>query len=291
MTDTLIREIARVQNELKRVTSSEQRAGTEIRLQRARDAATRGREYLALHELSLAWRTQSAYTLSAEIRSRVKDMDDFRREWAAAGEPRTLGASASMPLVVAALATSAEAVAPATYRASLPYAEDAGLESGLYYLGDAHAASRFAAFCRTLRFEPAGARPPLRSIAAEMDRFERDVVKLYDKADAGARRAFISINVAMKIARERDASRDYSASLLQYLLARYQLALLVTSEASADAASRLSAFSAALKGADHTIAQLFFEIAAASLETPDGSRGATAIADFVIPEYVEIVKK
>jgi hypothetical protein len=66
-----------------------------------------------------------------------------------------------------------------------------------------------------------------------------------------------------------------------------------TKEASPDAAARIGAFAKALTGADHTIAQLFFEMAAAGLENSDGAGGrqATAIADFVLPEYFEVTKR
>jgi hypothetical protein len=291
--ETLIREIGRVERDIQRATSPQERTGVEERLRRARTAAEKGRAFLALHELSTAWRTEAAYTFSGGLVDRVKTFDDFKREWTTVGEPRAPQPMPDAPLVVAALATASESVGPATHRASLPYAEDAGLRAGLYYLGDARAANRFGAFCRGLTFLSAGVRPPLRSIAPEMDRFERDVIKLYDKADANARRSFIIVNVTMKIARERDGSGDYAASLLQYMLARFHLGTVATAGASGDAAARLQTFAKALTGQDHTIAQLFFEMAASSLESPDAKvqRQATAIADFVIPEYVEVIKR
>ena len=293
VTEALLREIARVERDLARAASPEERAAAETRLRRAAEAARRGRQFLALQDLSAAWRIEGAFTRSAVLTSRVKTLDDFKREWVAAGEPSQPTGAPGLPLVVAALATSSEAVAPATYRASLPYAEDAGLRAGVYYLADASAATGFGVFCRTLKFGPSGSRPALRSIAAEMDRFEREVVKRYDSADMNARRSFIVINVGMKIARERDTRGDYPAALLQYLLARYQLGLLETNEPSRDAAARLEGFAKALTGADHSIALLFFEMAARALESPDPSsqRQAAAIADHVLPEYVEIVKK
>jgi hypothetical protein len=293
VTETILREIARVERDLARAASQEDRAPAEARLKRASEAARRGRAFLALHDLSVPWRMQAAYTMSAGLVDRVKTIEDFKREWSAMGEPAVPRPASGLPLVVTAFATSSESVGPATYRASLPYAEDAGLQAGLFYLGDARAAGEFGSFCRTLKFASAGAVPTLRSVAPEMDRFERDVLKLYDKADAAARRSFIGVNVGMKIARERDTSRDYAAALLQYLLARYQLGVYVTKEPGADAAERIAAFARALTGVDHTIAQLFFEMAAAGLENPDaaGRRQATAIADFVLPEYTEILKR
>ena len=290
VTEALLREIARVERDLARSASPEERGVAETRLRRAADAARHGRRFLALHDLSTAWRIEGALTGSGALAPRVKTLDDFKREWAAAGEPGPPTEATGLLLTVAALATSSEAVAPATYRASLPYAEDAGLRAGLHYLADARAARDFGAFCRTLKFEPAGPRPVLRSIAPELDRFERDVVKSYDSADANARRGFIVINVGLKIARERNTSGDYPSALLQYLLARYQLGLIVTKDASPEATSRLAALSKTLVGADHSLAQLFFEMASASLEAPDSARGAGVIAEFVIPEYISIVK-
>ena len=37
---------------------------------------------------------------------------------------------------------------PSTYQASRPYAEDAGTEAGLYYLGESQAVMNYAAFVR-----------------------------------------------------------------------------------------------------------------------------------------------
>jgi hypothetical protein len=218
VTETILREIARVERDLARAASAEDRAPAEARLKRAGDAARRGRAFLALHDLSVPWRLQAAHTMSARLEDRVQTIEDFRREWTAMGEPAAAKPASGLPLVVAAFATSSESVGPATYRASLPYAEDAGLRAGLFYLGDARASGEFGSFCRALKFASAGSAPVLRSVAPEMDRFERDVLQLYDKADATARRGFIGVNVGMKIARERDASQDYAAALLQYLL-------------------------------------------------------------------------
>ena len=286
----LAREIARVERDLQRATTAEERAGAEARLKRAAAAVQKKRVWLALHELSTAWRLQAAYSFTAERSPRVRSMDEFKREWTAAGEPRPPQPAPDLPLLVAAMATASEAAAPVTFRASLPYAEDAGLKGGIFYLGDARAASEFGTFCRKLPVQVVDARPPLRSPGREMDRFEADLVKLHDRADAAVRRSFIPISVGMKIARERDAAGDHPAALLHYLLARYQLALLVTASRNADAPARLDAFSKALAGADHSIAMLFVEMAAASLENAD-AKGATAIVDFVLPEYVEMTRK
>ena len=196
-------------------------------------------------------------------------------------------------MTAAAICTSSEAAAPATYRASLPYAEDAGIGSGVYYLGDADAAVRFGAFCRSLTYAARGPRPPLRSIAREIDRFETDVLKHYNKADGQARRPFIQISVGLKMARERDASGDYAAALLQYLLVRYQYAVLLTNSPAVDVAARIRASQAGMRDADHSIAELFLQMAAARLESadPPGPLAATAIMDVVIPEYIGIVKR
>ena len=290
MVAVLTREIQRVERDLRNVTTAEERAGAEARLRRAAAAVQKKRLWLALYELSTAWRLQAAYAFTADRSPHVRSIEDFKREWTGVGEPKRPPYARALPLLVAAVATASEAAAPATFRASLPYAEDVGLKGGLFYLGDAKAAADFGAFCRSLPLPPAHLRPTLRSPAREMDRFEADVVKLYDRADANGRRSFIPINVAMKIARERDAAGDHPAALLQYLIARYQLGLLATAAAAPDTSSRLEAFTKALTGADHSLAAMFAEMAAASLETPD-PKGATAIVDFVLPEYMGIVQR
>ncbi len=292
-TETLTKEIARVQHDLEQSMSQDERAGAEVRLARAADAARKGRLYLALHELSAVWRMQAASTFAARLRDSVHTAEDFRREWTAVGEPHAPSAPLSLPLAIGAIATSSEAVAPATYRASLPYSEDAGVGSGVYYLGDAQGAMQFGAFCRTLNIAARGPRPALRSVAPEVDRFETDILQNYNKADAAARRPFIQISVGLKIARERDASGDYAAALLQYLLARYQHAVLTTTSPAADIGARIKASESAMRGADHSIGELFLQIASAQLESadPQGARNATAIMDVVIPEYIGIVKR
>jgi hypothetical protein len=293
LTDTLLKEVARVERDLQQVTTEEERGGAEIRLARAADAARKGRIYLALHELSGAWRLQAASSFAARLRDSVKTGDDFRREWKLVGEPRPPAPAPFMPLAVAAIATSSESAAPATYRASLPYAEDAGVGSGVYYLGDAEAAVRFGGFCRSLVFAARGHSPLLRSITPEIERFESDVLRHYNKADAASRRPYIQISVGLKIARERDAAGDHGAALLQYLLARYQHALLLTTAPAADVAARIKMSQAGMRDADHSIGELFLQMASAQLESadPKGSVAATAIMDVVIPEYIGIVKR
>jgi hypothetical protein len=292
-TETLSKEIARVQHDLRQSTPEDERAGAEASLTRAADAVRQGRLYLALHELSAVWRMQAASAFAARMRDSVHTAEDFHREWTAIGEPRSPAAPVSLPLAIGAIATSSEAVAPATYRASLPYSEDAGVSSGVYYLGDAQGAMQFGAFCRTLNIAARGSRPTLRSIAPEMDRFETEVLKHYNKADTAARRPFIQISVTLKIARERDASGDYAAALLQYLLARYQHAVLTTTSPAADVGARIKSSESAMRDADHSIGELFLQIASAQLESADprGARNATAIIDVVIPEYIGIVKR
>ncbi|CAN5876630.1 hypothetical protein BH18ACI5_BH18ACI5_03570 [soil metagenome] len=293
LTETLLTEVGRVERDMQQVTTEEERGGAEIRLARAADAARKGRIYLSLHELSGAWRLQAASAFAARLRDSVKTADDFRREWKSVGEPHPPSPALSLPLAIAAIVTASEAAAPATYRASLPFAEDAGVGSGVYYLGDADAAMRFGAFSRSLTFTHRGRRPPLRSIAPELERFETEVLKHHNQADAAARRPYIQISVGLKIARERDTSGDYGAALLQYLLARYQHALLLTTAPATDVSGRIKVSQAGMRDADHSIGELFLQMALAQLESsdPKGSIAATAIMDVVIPEYIGIVKR
>ncbi|MEO6235694.1 MAG: hypothetical protein ABIQ52_01775, partial [Vicinamibacterales bacterium] len=115
LTDSLLKEVARVEHDLEQVAAADDRAAADMRLARAADAARKGRVYLSLHELSSVWRMQAASSFAARLQDSVKTADDFRREWKSFGEPRPPSAAASLPLVVAAICTSSEATAPATY--------------------------------------------------------------------------------------------------------------------------------------------------------------------------------
>jgi hypothetical protein len=283
--DLLSREIARVTAGAA-VIPTAQREGFTVRVGRARVAVADGRLMLALYELQAAWEMQDAFAFARE--SGITSAAAFEAHWKALGPPRGAPPDGrARPLLVEGLAQSSEGKASATYHASLPYAQDAGLEAGLYYLGESQAFHRFAAFARSLPIE-AGPAPPLRSIAAELTALEADVLDAYDKAQGDARTPFIGISVTLKLARTLEEQQRRPGALLQYLLARYRFGLTRTPDASADALrERLASADTFARDVDHSLAWFFIELARASAASPapPGPRAAAAILDDVLPAY------
>jgi hypothetical protein len=201
--DRIAVEISRLKQDAPKVLPESSRAVVFTRLERAGKAVENGDSYLALYDLQVAFESEAGYRLAAEEKKHP-DQDAFQRLWAAMGPPPEPPRRRADTLFVEAVAQSAEGRAPATYRASLPYAQDAGLAAGLYYLGEAHAMVRFASFCREVKLKSAGAWPEFQSIAPALARYEAEVVKAYDQADAPQRPQYAGVHVAIKLARTLD---------------------------------------------------------------------------------------
>jgi hypothetical protein len=283
-----------VRDGVTRLVPEKDRAGVLDRLKRAEAAAGSGRLYLALLELQAPFEMEGGYEV-AVANANLKTPEEFARKWKDSGEPaaQLRPDGRPRPIVVDALAASAQARGPATYRASRPYFEDSGAFGGLYYLGESHAVGRFAAFCRALEWPAAGTRPALRSIAPELNAFEASVVKAYESAEGANRQGFIGVNIALKLARELDQRGELPGALLEYLRARYRFSIIGTPDPGADAAPRIQRERQSLAaGVDHSIALLFLELAASNAENqaPPGPRGAAAILDDVLPAYKAVVK-
>lgn len=262
---------------------------------RARDALAAGRVHLALHLLESATLRPSAERFVREHRD-VKSADAFRREWnrvnallPARSQPR------SRPLLLAGLAAAADARSRPTLAGSLPYATDIDLADGLYYLGEAQALGGLAAFYDGVAAPPEGPTPALGSIAPDIADLLREVAAMHTRADQRSRASFIPINTSLRLASLLDEKGEHAGALLEFLLARYLAALLITpTEDGAGVRQRLAGIAVVLEdGRDHSIAQLFIEMAAAHLSggLPPGPRGAAAIADNVLPAYLAIVER
>src|SRR5690606_19751676 len=118
------------------VIPADQRVGIETRMTRAKSALDAGRLHLALFDLETVFTAAGGFDAAAQADA-VKTFDAFESRWRAAGEPSaTAGPAQPRPILVDALAASADARAPVTYRAALPYARDAGVQAGLFYLGE-----------------------------------------------------------------------------------------------------------------------------------------------------------
>ncbi|RPJ79623.1 MAG: hypothetical protein EHM13_13195 [Acidobacteria bacterium] len=283
----LSKEISRVQGEAVRVLPEDRRSAVVTRLERAAAAVDARRLYLALYELESAFEVTHAQAF-AKKSATVKTPADCPVLWRSAGEPRIRGGAANR-MIVRALASSAESRAGPTYRASLPYAQDAGVAAGLYYLGESQAFVAFADFARSLAWPPAGQAPPLRSLAPELEALDAEVTRAYEQMTEEEHPTYVVTSVTLKRARTLNDSGKHAGALLEYLLARYRFAMLrPDAVAEAPRPQRLDVERARLDdGIDHSIARMFVEMAEAALASDDARtrRSATAIVEDVLPAY------
>ena len=289
---TIASEAARIEKD--KATLGDRAEGIADGLSRVKDAVAKDRLFFALDELQEPW-TFEASMRWVNAHSAIKTSDQFSAEWKHVGEP-TLGApSAQRPAAVEAIAASNAAKAPATWRASLPYSEDAGMNAGLYYLGEAQAFAAFASFCRSLPLERHGTPVAFRPMGDEISSLEAEVAALYDHASAETKPRFIRVSVGLKIAHTLDEHKDYGAALYQFLAAKYRASAAIAPDVPpGDVKGRLDNVRAKLAGgADHSIAELFLERAAYLLDTkdPSAARSAGVIADTVLPAYVKMVQR
>jgi len=284
-------ELARVRSQISASVPENQRASLVQRLDRADAALKSGRSYQALYLLEAAHEGAAAFAFAAS--SRVQSQDDFIRTWTRLGVPRPRsskpGNSVRVPAVVDAIAEAAEDRGPATYQASRPYAEDAGTDAGLYYLGESRAVMDYAAFVRSLTWSDAGRRPVFRSIAPELLAFDREMTARYEGMDRKDHPTYIRASAALKQARSLDDHGALQGALFQYLLARYLFAPLRGPAAGDATSGRIDAARATLpSGADHSISELFIQFAQEGLssDSSDLRRGAASVIEDVIPAYL-----
>jgi hypothetical protein len=273
--------------EMASAAPADQRAAVEARSSRARTAADAGREYFALYELEPAYELAAASRFAAAQKD-VTTVDAITTLWQRSGEPKLPGkAGAARPLVADAIVQAASARSPATYRASLPYAKDAGVDAGLYYLGESRAIADFAAFVQSLPWPRPAAPRTLRSVAPELDAFDREVTRAYERMTPAEHRAYILTSDALKEARALDDRGAYAGALLQYLVARVRFAQVRPVATTADARATFAAARAQSRGSDNSILELFLQLGETAADAGDapGANTAAAIAGDVIPAY------
>ena len=293
-------EFARLARDIVSSIPDADRGAIAARLERGRAALADGRLYLALYDLQPAYEGEAGYRLAGQAAT-FANQGAFKERWTRMGPPVSAASSSVTPArpaavhFIEALAQSSEGRAAATYRASLPYAQDAGIAAGLYYLGESHAMSRFAALCRSVDAKPAGAAPSLKDVGPALRAYEATVVKAYDQAPQNLRPRFAQVHVAIKLAHTLDQGGQQAGALLQYLVSRYRYAL-VQREATpppdvADVSARLKSTTLP-PGADHSTAEFFLQLAQAALTAKDPQpHGAAAILDDILPAYLELVKR
>jgi hypothetical protein len=280
--------MTRLRAEVTRSVPADQARAVLLRLDRAEAALAAGRTFQALYDIEPAWETAAIARFVASAAD-VTTPEAFDARWQAVGPPGTdAGDTRALPLVVEAIAASAGLRGPVTYRASRPYAVDSDLKSGLYYLGESQVLGQFAAFARALPWAPAGDRPALRPLGAEIDALEREVTTAYERMARADHQAYMLASVTLKRARAANDAGQHSAALLEYLFARLRFGPLRGSAPAGLTPDRVQALRARLAGrTDHTVAQLFVDLAEAWSTGTDQAlrRSAALVADEVIPAY------
>lgn len=286
--DALTRSIADTTALAERVVPQEQRQAAVTRLARAKAAADAGREHLALYELEGAFVMAHAFAFVSE-QAAVKTDEQFAAAWKSAGEPQPRAATPrDSPAIVRAMAASGARRAPVTYRAALPYGQDAGVPAGLYYLGEARALAAFADFVSALAWKREGQAPAIRSIQPELVAFDREVTTAYENMMPAEHPTYIVVSVLIKRARSLNDNGDYAGALFEYLLARLRFGpLRKATETPADDKVISEARARLAGGTDHSIARVFVEMADTALagEEPAPRRNAGFIAHDVLPAY------
>jgi hypothetical protein len=284
-------EFTRLAGEVSTVLPEAQRAPVLRRIARGRAALAAGQFYLALYDLQPAFEGAAGYRLAAKA-ANYSDHAAFTAKWTAIGAPPGPPTERANVSFVEALAQAAEGRAPATYRASLPYGQDAGIQAGLYYLGESHAMVEFAALCRALALPSAGRQPNLGSIEPQLAAYEKDVVAAYERAPPAERPQYAGVNVAIKLARTLDEQKRHEGALLQYLVSRFRFGLIRDSSPAGGTDLEVRLSTADLPaGVDHSIAEFFVQLARATSGDGVVSASAAVVLDDILPAYFEVVKR
>jgi hypothetical protein len=286
-------------------------------LERIERALQDGRRLLALQRLAVVRGNLAASEWAAgRPPSARTDLAAFEAEWKRMGQalgralvpPRPGDFARMRPAALRAVAETAAAQVRVFYNASLDYGRSTEPQYGLFYLGQALAASDLVALCR--RLDRSGSlalgsprRPPaLRPLRPELDALETDLLATYRPPVSLDRHGeFIGAASALNEARELDTAGLRSAALLRYLDAALRTSALRPAATPFDGATappsveaRLQALQARIDalGSDASIARIYFESARFNLQ-PDapGANAATAaaIVSQVLPRYLAAV--
>lgn len=306
--DPLSRELARWSAYLKDNTSTDE-FWTQVKqsvtpaIAKADEDLRAGRRLLALLRLATIRPNLAGSMYQGErTEEQRKDPAQFEAEWARMGTVLQADLSAPSPSALegvrpAAVRAIGEAALPQVrvfYDSSLEYGRSTTLQFGLFYIGAAQSQRDFAAFCRALSAPTPLKPPPVRSLGAELDALQSEMLAAYrPPASIEKHGEFINASSTLKEARELDAAGLRYGALLKYLQAAYRFAPLSAKPPSlpADAlAARLEELAQRVSSGpvDHSIGRLLVEVAQADVASAaPGKEAATAaaIAVDVLPRY------
>ena len=262
---------------------------------RAEEALRDGRRLLALQRFSIA-RTNLEAAAWAATRPAEEHKDDarFEAEWRRFGTSlpaRNPNLDSIHPAAIRAMAEIAVPQVREFYDASLFYSRNTSPDTGLFYLGSSSAQRSFIDFARNLSERTSGRLPPARSLAADIDALQRELVAAYrPPASIDRHSEFIGASSTLKEARELDEAGLHYGALLRYLEGARRVGQIRGTPIDADAIkAKLRDFQSRLDAADvdHSIARLLIETAQADLAAPPkgGPAIATSIATWALPRY------
>lgn len=241
-----------------------------------------------------------------------KGIDALKKEWETVGAELKAGRAkfpstspGGQPLFIRALAEQSLGQIDEHHAVAVDYGRVSGVTSGAYYLGRAEGQLAFALFLSGLRAKEARTSIALPSFAEPIARIEDEIVSAYAKPGSTAQHTnFIIANSSLKLAKELNRHGLFAGALVTGLRSLFALGLATLSVPAADREAGLSAkldeFAAAFKSAeeDRSIGLAFVEKAQVALEKSraGGEAGdrervrAAAIAELVLPRYLEITK-
>jgi hypothetical protein len=207
-------------------------------------------------------------------------------------------------MAVRAMSEAAQSMTMPLLEGARGFAVSTGPKEGLFNLGEAQGQADFAAFCTKLHFPHKGTSYPLRSLMPEIETLQEKVTAAFQPPRSiDLHTLFMSLNTALKQARELDATKCYAGALFQYLYAVGYYGMLDTAPVDSSQQSALrSALAAARQKLDasqrdDSIAEFFLEKAESQVAHVDGSapssddwRVAKVIVDQVYPAYFALEK-
>lgn len=265
-------------------------------LKSATAALDLGRSWLALERLG-----QAAGMLEG-LRAAGGDGAGFEQAWkdantrVAAIAREIRGAGRDAPAAVKAIRETSLARTGPLLEGARGFAVATGPADGLFYLGQATGEAEFAKFSAGIKAAREGRAWNARSMLPEL-------VALQEKANAAFKPPksidlhprFISLNSALKLARELDAAKSYHGALYQYLEAVRQYGMLdqaPIAEADRPRVRESLKGGKGRSGHDDSIANLFVERGLAWAESgqPDEWRAVAVIGSQVLPAYHAAMK-
>ena len=285
--------------------------GTITGLDRIAKDLDAGRTFVALRALAIFRVNLLGYAFAATHLDIAKDdmkaFDAQRQRMD--GELRRLeeqyraGQWGNQPAAVRATAEASWGMARPLFDGSRDYAAATSTKYGLFYLGQAQAAADFALFCRALRFDGKAGQIAVRSFAVDTDALDVKVENAYQPPLSIERHSdFISINGWIKRATELDQWRLYYGALYAYLEGVRSFGDLQTTVPKKKELPALGKMHAALAkqfaaaGRDHSIAQMYLELAARELERAQAGeeasgRTARVLLEHVVPAYAAALER